>query len=131
PSRYRDVTSVRQRHHPQRVFESLRRSHVSRHYRDSSNVELRRIERQYQSHGIVRARIGVKNDFLGSCRGGHRRYQREKEQGRNAHNSPIPRFEVSQNLSLRSRDEPSLETEIVSRANSDRLRAWFWVIFYL
>ncbi len=61
---YRDVAAVRQRYHAQGIFQSLLGGDVAGDDRDGAHIEFRRVQRQHQGHGIVRAGIGVDDDLL-------------------------------------------------------------------
>src|SRR5277367_6497141 len=61
---HRNVASVRQRYHSQRILQPLPPRNIPRHNRYRPHIQLRRIQRQHQGHRIIGARIRVQNNLL-------------------------------------------------------------------
>ena len=64
-----DIAAVCERHHPQRVLQAHFPGDVARHNGDGADIEFGRSERQHEGKRVIRAGIGVEDDFLGRRRG--------------------------------------------------------------
>jgi hypothetical protein len=64
-----NIAAVSQRHHAQRILQSLLGSDVTGYDGDCTDIQLRRVQRQHQGHGVVGAGIGVEDNFLGGAKG--------------------------------------------------------------
>ncbi len=62
--RDRNVATVGQRNHPQRILQALTCSHVSRDHGDGAHVQFRRIQRQHQGQSVVSSGVSVEDDLL-------------------------------------------------------------------
>ena len=71
-----NVAAVGERNHAQSIFQSLLCGDVAGNDSDGAHVEFRRIQGQHQGHGIVGARVGIEDDFLGRAGGGRDQRQR-------------------------------------------------------
>ena len=73
----RNIAAIGQRNHAQRILQPLLGGYVAGHDGDGADVQLRRVQRQHQRHGVVRTGIGIEDDFLGGTgRGdGQRNYE--------------------------------------------------------
>src|SRR5262249_10115537 len=65
-----NITTVGERNHAESVFEALFGGDIAGNDGDSANIQLGRIEREHESHGIIGDGVGVKNDFFADCGGG-------------------------------------------------------------
>jgi hypothetical protein len=65
-----NVATIGERNHTKRVLKALFGGDIAGNYGNGANIELGRIEREHESHGIIGAGIGVKDDFLADCGGG-------------------------------------------------------------
>lgn len=59
-----DLATICQRHHAQRVLQSLTGCDVAGNHGNGANVQFGRIQCQHEGHGIVGARISVEDDLL-------------------------------------------------------------------
>src|SRR5690242_11325782 len=78
PRRNWNVTTIRERNHPQRILEPLYRRHIAGNDRDGAHVQLWRVKREHQRHCVVGSGVGIENDFLRSS--GSRLCEREADQ---------------------------------------------------
>src|SRR5882724_4880590 len=61
---YGDFAAIGERNHAEGVFQTLLGGGVAGNDGDGADVQLRRMERQHEGHGVIAAGVGVKNDFL-------------------------------------------------------------------
>ena len=64
-----NIATIGQRDHAQRIFQALFSGYVAGYDGDSADIELRRVQRQHQGHGVVSPGVGVEDNFLGGGRG--------------------------------------------------------------
>jgi len=63
----RNIAAIGQLDHAQRILQPLLGGYVAGHDGDGADIQLRRVQRQHQRHGVVRTGIGVEDDFLGGA----------------------------------------------------------------
>jgi hypothetical protein len=79
-----NIATVGERNHAEGVLQALLRGDIARDNGDGADIELRRIERQHERHGVIGSGIGIKDDSLtgaGSGQSKDRRKENRKQEG--------------------------------------------------